>query len=137
MEIRRPAGELRLVHSSDLHVDDCRHAATDDDTGASALAQVLVTARGLGADILLLAGDTFETNELSPSLIEEAGMLLANAGMPVVILPGNHDPALANSVYVKGGYVQIANLAILGISHDEVAAFAPFDLEIWGRPHRD
>jgi DNA repair exonuclease SbcCD nuclease subunit len=137
MEIRHDAGELRLVHSSDLHVDDCWRAATDDDSGASALAQVLVTARGLGADILLLAGDTFETNELSPSLIEEAGMLLANAGMPVVILPGNHDPALPNSVYVKGGYVQIANLAILGITHDEVAVFSAFDLEISGRPHRD
>jgi DNA repair exonuclease SbcCD nuclease subunit len=137
MEIRRAAGELRLVHSSDLHVDDCWRAATDDDSGASGLAQVLVTARGLGADILLLAGDTFETNELSPSLIEEAGMLLANAGMPVVILPGNHDPALPNSVYVKGGYVQIANLAILGITHGEAVVFSAFDLEIWGRPHRD
>ena len=137
MEIRRAAGELKLVHSSDLHVDDCRRTAIDGDTGASALAQVLTTARGLRADIVLLAGDTFETNELSPALIDEAGMLLANAGMPVVILPGNHDPALPNSVYVKGGYLQIANLAILGITHDEVAAFAPFDLEISGRPHRD
>jgi DNA repair exonuclease SbcCD nuclease subunit len=137
MEIRRAAGELRLVHSSDLHVDDCRRTAIDDDTGASALAQVLTTARGLRADIVLLAGDTYETNELSPALIDEAGMLLANAGMPVVILPGNHDPALANSVYVKGGYLQIANLAIPGITHDEAVVFSAFDLEVWGRPHRD
>jgi DNA repair exonuclease SbcCD nuclease subunit len=137
MEFRRAAGELRLVHSSDLHVDDRRCSAADDGNGTAALAQVLATARGLRADIVLLAGDTFETNELSPSLIDEAGMLLANAGMPVVILPGNHDPALPNSVYVKGGSLQIANLAILGITHGEAAAFAPFDLEIWGRPHRD
>lgn len=137
MEIRHAAGMLRLVHSSDLHVDDRRRALADDSYGAAALAQVLATARGLRADIVLLAGDTFETHELSRALIDEAGMLLANAGMPVVILPGNHDPALPNSVFVKGGYVQIANLAILGITHGEAAAFPLFDLELSGRPHRD
>ena len=57
---------------------------------------------------MLLAGDTFEANQLSAPVIDRAGRLLADAGMPVVILPGNHDPAMPDSVYVKGGYAQIA-----------------------------
>ena len=70
-------------------------------------------------------------------MIDRAGRLLADAGMPVVILPGNHDPAMPDSVFVKGGYAQIPNLAVIGITHDEAIAFAAFDLEIWGHAHRD
>ena len=57
--------------------------------------------------------------------------------MPVVILPGNHDPALPDSVYVRGGLAQIANLAVLGVTHDEAVQFPAYDLEIWGHAHRD
>jgi len=137
MRSHRDASEIRLVHSSDLHVDEGRIAAAHQGDGAAALAAVLATARARQADIVLLAGDTFEANQLSAAVIDRAGRLLAEAGMPVVILPGNHDPALPDSVYVKGGYAQIANLAILGVTHDDAVAFEAFDLEIWGHAHRD
>lgn len=129
--------EIRLVHSSDIHVDEGRFAAARDGDGTAGLAAVLTTARELRADVLVLAGDTFEANQLSAPVIARAGRLLADAGMPVVILPGNHDPAMPDSVYVKGGYAQIANLAILGVTHDEAVAFDMCDLEIWGHAHRD
>jgi DNA repair exonuclease SbcCD nuclease subunit len=131
------AAEIRLAHSSDLHVDDGRIAAAYDGDGTAGLAAVLATARALEADIVLLAGDTFEANQLSAPVIDRVGGLLAGAGMPIVILPGNHDPALPDSVYVRGGYAQIQSVVILGVSHDEAVAFAAFDLEIWGRAHRD
>ena len=70
-------------------------------------------------------------------MIDRAGRLLADAGMPVVILPGNHDPAMPDSVFVKGGYAQIPSLAVIGMTHDEAIAFGAFDLEIWGHAHRD
>ena len=104
MRSHRDASEIRLVHSSDLHVDEGRIAAAHQGDGAAALAAVLATARARQADIVLLAGDTFEANQLGAAVINRAGRLLAEAGMPVVILPGNHDPALPDSVYVKGGY---------------------------------
>lgn len=129
--------EIRLVHSSDVHVDEGRIAAAFDGDGAAGLAAVLATARGLAADIVLLAGDTFEANQLSRALIDRAGALLADAGLPVVILPGNHDPAMPDSVYVRGGYAQIRDLAILGVTHDEAVAFSALDLELWGHAHRD
>jgi DNA repair exonuclease SbcCD nuclease subunit len=41
--------------------------------------------------VVLLAGDTFESNQLSPAVLDGAARLLAEAGMPIVILTGNHD----------------------------------------------
>jgi len=137
MKLFREAGEIALVHSSDIHVDECRAAAACGEDGPGALRAVLETARALRADVVLLAGDTFESNQVGVALIDRAGRLLADAGMPVVILPGNHDPALPDSVYVRGGLAQIPNLAILGITHDEAVHFAAHDLEIWGHAHRD
>jgi DNA repair exonuclease SbcCD nuclease subunit len=131
------AAEVVVVHSSDIHVDDGRIAAAYDGDGAAGLRAVLATARALRADIALLAGDTFEANHLGAVLIDRAGSLLAEAGMPVVILPGNHDPALPDSIYVRGGFAQIPNLAILGVTHDEAVQFPAYNLEIWGHAHRD
>jgi DNA repair exonuclease SbcCD nuclease subunit len=128
---------LTLVHSSDIHVDEGRVAAVCGNDGTGGLRAVLETARALRADVVLFAGDTFESNQLGAALIDRAGRLLAAAGMPVVILPGNHDPALPDSVYLRGRLAQIPNLAILGVTHDEAVHFPAHDLEIWGHAHRD
>jgi len=129
--------EIVLVHSSDLHVDEDRAAGSPNGDGAAGLRAVLTTARALRADVVLLAGDTFENNQLSPAILERARRLLANADLPVVILPGNHDPALADSVFVRGGLAALPNFSILGVTHDEAVPFPLFDLDIWGHAHRD
>jgi len=129
--------EVVVVHSSDIHVDEGRGAEAREGGETGGLRAVLETARALRADVVLLAGDTFESNQLGAALIDRAGGLLADAGMPVVILPGNHDPALPASIYVRGRFARILNLAILGITHDEAVHFPAHDLEIWGHSHRD
>jgi DNA repair exonuclease SbcCD nuclease subunit len=123
--------EVALAHSSDIHVDD---GGSD---GTAALSSVLATARALHADIILLAGDTFENNQLSTGILDRAGELLAGAEMPIVILPGNHDPALPNSVFVRGGFARLRNVRILGVTDEDAVVFPAFDLEIWGHAHRD
>jgi DNA repair exonuclease SbcCD nuclease subunit len=123
------ATEVLLVHSSDIHVDDSR--------ATTGLGAVLATAAALRADVVLLAGDTFENNQLGTAVLDRAGRLLAEAGMPIVMLPGNHDPALPDSVFVRGGLYRIANVRILGITHEESVSFPAHDLEIWGHAHRD
>jgi DNA repair exonuclease SbcCD nuclease subunit len=128
--------DIVLVHSSDLHVDEDR-AVADGGDGAAALRAVMATARAVRADILLLAGDTFENNQLGEAILDRAGRMLAEASFPVVILPGNHDPALADSVFVRGGFGGLPNVSILGVTHDEAVPFPAFNLEIWGHAHRD
>ncbi|HEX6440802.1 MAG TPA: metallophosphoesterase [Stellaceae bacterium] len=129
--------DIRIVHSSDLHVDDDRIAALHDGDGSGVLRDVLRTARALGADVLILAGDTFDNHQVTAKTIERAGMLLADAGLPVVILPGNHDPATPDSIWMRGRFDEIGNLAILGITNERRVAFPGLGLEIWGNAHRD
>jgi len=133
---KTPKVDLLLVHSSDLHVDD-EHSAAKHGDGTDGLAAVLAVARDARADVVLLAGDTFDNNRVPASVLDRTGRLLADAGMAVVILPGNHDPALPNSVFVRGGLASIPNVAILGVTHDEAVGFADRNLEIWGHAHRD
>jgi DNA repair exonuclease SbcCD nuclease subunit len=121
--------EVVLVHSSDVHVDDS--------SGVVGLHAVLATAGVLGANFVLLAGDTFENNQLSAAVLDRARALLAEAGIPVVILPGNHDPLLPDSVFVRRGLALIPNINILGVAHNEAISFPAYDLEIWGHAHRD
>jgi DNA repair exonuclease SbcCD nuclease subunit len=131
------AREVVLVHSSDLHVDEDPATASRNGDGTASLRAVIATARALRADVVLLAGDTFENSQLSPAILARAGRLLAEADFPIVILPGNHDPALGDSVFVRAGLAELANVSILGVTHDEAVPFPLFDLEIWGHAHRD
>src|SRR5260370_518714 len=108
--------ELVLVHSSDVDVDDRG--------GIGGLKAVLATARALGADLVLLAGDTFESNQLGAAVLDRAARLIAEAGMPVVMLPGNHDPALPDSVFVRGEIARVPNVHILAVPHKEGVAGA-------------
>ncbi len=89
---------VTLVHSSDLHVDDGRIAAQHGGDGTGGLQAVLAYARSINADVVLLAGDTFDNHMVTAATIERAGRVLAEAGVPVVLLPGNHDPVTADSV---------------------------------------
>ena len=130
-------GGIVLVHSSDLHVDDGRIAQLNGGDGTAGLAAVLTAARDVSADLVLLAGDTFDNHMVNRATIERAGRLVAEAGLRVVILPGNHDPATSDSIFVRAGFARIANLAILGITHDRCVLFPGCGLEIWGNAHRD
>ena len=128
---------MTLVHSSDLHVDDGRIAAQHEGDGTGGLKAVLAYARSIRADAVILAGDTFDNHMVNAATIDRAGRLLADAGVPVVILPGNHDPVTTDSVWVRGGYAEIPGLRILGMTDDGTVSFAEHQLEIWGNAHRD
>lgn len=130
------AQDVLLVHSSDLHVDDDLTADVYDGDGTGGLRVVLATARAMRAQYALLVGDVFDHNRMPPSILARAGALMAEAGMEVVILPGNHDPLTPDSVYIRGGYADIPNVHIIGLTHEQAVHFPAHDLEIWGHPHR-
>jgi DNA repair exonuclease SbcCD nuclease subunit len=133
----RREGEVRLVHSSDVHVDDDRIAALHGGDGTGGLRSVLAAAARLDANIVILAGDTFDNHMVSAATVERAGHAIAECGLPVVLLPGNHDPITKDSVWVRGGFAGIGNLRIFGITDDSIIAFPERDLAFWGNPHHD
>ncbi|HWB49044.1 MAG TPA: metallophosphoesterase [Stellaceae bacterium] len=136
-DARTNGGGVTLVHSSDLHVDDGRIAAQHGGDGTGGLQAVLAYARRVEADVVLLAGDTFDNHMVTAATVERAGRILAEAGLPVVLLPGNHDPVTADSVYARGGYADIPGLSILGLTDDGMVEFDALQLQIWGNAHRD
>ena len=132
-----PDADILVVHSSDLHVSEGFTEPVHEGDGTAGLRVVLAAARASKAHITILAGDTFEHNRLSPELIARTLPLLAEAGMPVVILPGNHDPAIEDSVFHRAGMAALPNVHVLGMTHDEAILFTALGLEIWGNAHRD
>jgi DNA repair exonuclease SbcCD nuclease subunit len=129
--------DVVVVHSSDIHVDHVYTAQIHGGDGAAGLACVLKDARNLGADVVLLAGDTFDCHRLPDELIDRAAAVIAAAGLPVVLLPGNHDPVVPDAVYHRPSLAAATNLFVIGMGHERGVLFPELDLEIWGRPHLD
>ena len=127
--------EVTIVHSSDLHLgtDD---SFSDRDRLAN-LPRVLDAALSVEADVVLLAGDSFDNHRQPIELLERAAQILHDYARPVVILPGNHDPLTPDSVYRRGGLGEVPNVQILGLNADKAVLFPALDLEIWGHAHFD
>ena len=132
-----PSRDIVLVHSSDLHMDHDYTARLHGGDGTAGLSGVLAAARAAAADVVVLAGDTFDCHRLPTDLLERAAAIISAAALPVVLLPGNHDPAVPDAVYHGGALSAVDNLHVLGVTHDEAVLFADLRLEIWGRAHRD
>jgi DNA repair exonuclease SbcCD nuclease subunit len=130
--------EVVVVHSSDLHLGpDSGFAPSRPPDTLSVLREVLATATAVGADLLILAGDTFEHNRQPSALLDRAARTLGDFNSPIVILPGNHDPLTSDSIYRRPELAGISNLCVLGLTVDEAVTFSGLDLEVWGRAHLD
>ena len=127
--------EVIIVHSSDLHLgtDD---SFSDRDRLAN-LPKVLAAAAEVDANVVLLAGDSFDNHRQPVEILERAARILRYYGKPVVILPGNHDPLTPDSVYRRGGLGEVANVSILGLNAGQAVLFPELELEIWGHAHYD
>ncbi len=132
-----PDTDVLVVHSSDVHVSEGFTEPIHDGDGTAGLRVVLAAARALQAQVTILAGDTFEHNRLSPALLDRVVRLLAEAPSEIVILPGNHDPAIPDSVFHRSGLADLPNVHVLGITHDQAVLFPALGLQIWGNAHRD
>ena len=61
---------------------------------------MLEMAESAGVDFAIVAGDIFENNGVSEDIVRSTiGVLEEAEGFPIFILPGNHDPMTADSVY--------------------------------------
>ena len=129
--------DIIVAHSSDLHMDHDYTARLHGGDGTAGLAAVLRAARRLRADVVVLAGDTFDSHRLPVAFLDRAAQVFSSAELPIVLLPGNHDPLVADCVFHHGALAESANLHVLGAVRDEFVLFPQLQLEIWGRPHRD
>ena len=102
---------MRFIHTADWQLGMTRHflegeaqpryAAARRDAVAALAGVVAET----GAQFVVVAGDVFEHNQLSPEVVGKSLEAMRGIGVPVYLLPGNHDPLDAASVYIGAEFV--------------------------------
>jgi DNA repair protein SbcD/Mre11 len=88
---------MRLLHTADWHVGKAIRGRSRLEESAAALAEVTGIAVDEGVDAVLVAGDVYEQRAAAPeadAIVFETFVRLSEAGIPVVVIPGNHDSAL-------------------------------------------
>src|SRR6201988_3021385 len=98
---------MRFLHTADWQLGMTRpFLAGDAQPRYSAARRDAVAGLGalateVGAEFVVVAGDVFEHNQLSPQVIGQSLEAMRAIGIPVYLLPGNHDPLDASSVYTS------------------------------------
>jgi DNA repair exonuclease SbcCD nuclease subunit len=71
--------------------------------GLTAMGRLVTAER---AEFVVVAGDVFETNRVRPRTVGRALEAMASIPVPVFLLPGNHDPLDAATVYRSPTFVR-------------------------------
>jgi DNA repair exonuclease SbcCD nuclease subunit len=98
---------MRFLHTADWQLGMTRHFLAGDAqprysaARRDAVAGLGALAAEVGAEFVVVAGDVFEHNQLAPQVIGQSLEAMRAIGIPVYLLPGNHDPLDASSVYTS------------------------------------
>ena len=98
---------MRFIHTGDWQLGMTRHFLNGDaQPRYSAARRDAVCALGAlaaetGAEFVVVAGDVFEHNQLAPRVVSQSLEAMRSIGIPIYLLPGNHDPLDASSVYTS------------------------------------
>ncbi|WP_134772401.1 metallophosphoesterase family protein [Ornithinimicrobium flavum] len=88
---------VRFLHTADWQIGMTRHYLSAEAQPRFAAARTDVVRRlgglaaDLGCDFVVVAGDVFEHNQLTPQTVRRAVEALRAVPVPVFLLPGNHD----------------------------------------------
>ncbi len=98
---------MRFLHTADWQLGMTRHFLAGDAqprysaARRDAVAGLGALAAEVGAEFVVVAGDVFEHNQLAPQVVGQSLEAMRAIGIPVYLLPGNHDPLDASSVYTS------------------------------------
>jgi DNA repair exonuclease SbcCD nuclease subunit len=98
---------MKFLHTADWQLGMTRHfldAEAQSRYSAArrdAVAALGALARETGAEFVVVAGDVFDANQLAPKVVSQSLEAMRAIGVPVYLLPGNHDPLDAASVYTS------------------------------------
>ncbi|OBG98893.1 exonuclease SbcCD subunit D [Mycobacterium sp. E3247] len=98
---------MRFLHTADWQLGMTRHFLAGDAqprysaARRDAVAGLGALAAEVGAEFVVVSGDVFEHNQLPPRVVGQSLEAMRAIGIPVYLLPGNHDPLDASSVYTS------------------------------------
>ncbi|NUM48310.1 MAG: exonuclease SbcCD subunit D [Anaerolineales bacterium] len=133
---------LKLLHFADAHIDMANYGRHDPLTGLpvrvmdflKSLDTIVDAAISEKVDLVLFAGDAYKDRSPAPTFQREWGrriMRLSRAGIPTLLLVGNHDlsPALGRAHALETfSTLEVPNVRVL----DKPQFLRPADL--WGLP---
>ena len=103
---------IRFLHTSDWQLGMTRHFLSEGDQERFTQARFdAIRAMGRIANeekcqFMLVCGDAFESNQVDRKTVARALEALKEVPVPVFILPGNHDPLNAATVYRSSTFVE-------------------------------
>lgn len=103
---------MRFLHTSDWQLGMRRYFLDGEAqaryTGErfDAVARLGALAREEGCEFVVAAGDLFESNQVDRRTVLRALDAMAAVGVPLFLLPGNHDPLDAASVYRSDDFTE-------------------------------
>jgi exonuclease SbcD len=130
---------LKMLHFADAHIDMANFGRHDPSTGLpmrvmdflKSLDEIVDAAISERVDLVLFAGDAFKDRTPSPTFQREWGrrlMRLSRAGIPTLLLVGNHDlsPALGRAHALESfDTLEVPHVRVL----DKPAFLGPSDLD--------
>lgn len=128
---------VKIVHTADLHLGA---AAVNTGDASERSAEMRITAENIfklcreeSADLLLIAGDLFESNSVDDGTVESVFSAIANiAETQVVFAAGNHDPLTSDSPFLKYRDKLPENLTVLK-TEDSCVEFEELGVRIYGK----
>lgn len=85
---------MKILHTADWHVGRLLRGRSRADEHEAVLASIAGTARSEGVDLVIVAGDVFDSATPSPEserIVYRALLDLAGSGAAVLVVAGNHD----------------------------------------------
>jgi len=134
---------IKVLHTSDVHLDaytlpHLPFAREKRDLILGAFQGVINMALAEKVDVMIIAGDFFDSNRAPDEVLEFAVQQLRRLPVPVVILPGNHDCLTPNSVYRRVDFPkECGNVLLITDPKGERLTFPELDLALWGRANLD
>jgi DNA repair exonuclease SbcCD nuclease subunit len=122
---------MRFVHTADWQLGMTRHFLNGEAQPRYSAARRDVVA-GLqsvvsetGAEFVVVAGDVFESNQLAAQVVAQSLEAMRAIGVPVYLLPGNHDPLDAGSVYTGALFLASCPDNVTVLDRDGVVHIRP------------
>src|ERR1700712_4087294 len=122
---------MRFVHTADWQLGMTRHFLNGEaQPRYSAARRDVVAGLGplvaeTGAEFVVVAGDVFEHNQLAPRDVSQSLEAMRAIGVPVYLLPGNHDPLDASSVYTSALFLKERPSNVTVLDRDGVHEVRP------------
>jgi len=130
---------FRLLHTGDWQLGMTRHYLDADAQARftqarfEAIVAIGRLAREQSCEAIVCCGDVFEHNAVDRKTIARACEALATIAVPLFLLPGNHDPLDAASVFRSATFVAKKPANVRVLESAEPVALRP-DVEIVGAP---